>query len=153
MEIKLRNFKAEDCRAVLDLFYSTVLSVNAKDYSKEELDAWADGNFDFKVWIESLLSHYSLVATIDDKIVGFGDIAEDGYLDRLYVHKDYQSIGIGTLLCSALESYAGNKRITTAASITAKPFFLNRGYKVIKEQRVERKGILLTNYLTEKIEA
>ena len=34
-----------------------------------------------------------------------------------------------------------------SASITAKPFFERRGYKAVKEQQVERKGVLLTNYV------
>jgi putative acetyltransferase len=32
----------------------------------------------------------------------------------------------------------------------SKTFFEKRGYKVIKEQQVVRKGIYLTNYLMEK---
>ncbi len=40
--------------------------------------------------------------------------------------------------------------ITTYASITAKPFFEKRGYKVVKEQRVERQGIFLTNFCMKK---
>lgn len=34
--------------------------------------------------------------------------------------------------------------------ITAKPFFLHRGYHVMKEQEVIRGGIALTNYVMEK---
>ena len=49
-----------------------------------------------------------------------------------------------------LEHAANKVTITTYASITAKSFFEKRGYKVIKEQHVERKGVLLTNYLMEK---
>jgi hypothetical protein len=30
------------------------------------------------------------VAVVNNKIAGFGDITMDGYLDRLYVHKDYR---------------------------------------------------------------
>ena len=33
------------------------------------------------------------------------------------------------------------------ASITAKPFFLRRGYVVVSEQTVERQGVQLTNFL------
>ena len=39
------------------------------------------------------------------------------------------------------------RNIVTHASITARPFFEGRGYKVVKEQQVERKGIFLTNYV------
>ena len=31
-----------------------------------------------------------------------------------------------------------------------RPFFEKRGYRVVKEQQVERQGILLTNYVMEK---
>jgi len=41
-------------------------------------------------------------------------------------------------------------KITAHASITAKPFFEKRGYKVVKKQEAERNGILLTNYVMEK---
>ena len=74
-----------------------------------------------------------------------------GYLDRLYVHKDFQRKGIATAICRELEKSVDSEKIITHASITAKPFFLNRGYKVIREQQVERGGILLTNYVMEKV--
>ena len=90
----------------------------------------------------------TLVAIENSIIVGFGDIDSTGYLDRLYVHKDYQKQGIASALCDKLEN--GFTKITTHASITAKPFFLHRGYKVVKEQQVERNGIFLTNYVMEK---
>ena len=40
--------------------------------------------------------------------------------------------------------------VTTHASITARPFFEKRGYRVVKEQQVERHGVLLTNFVMEK---
>lgn len=88
------------------------------------------------------------MAVEKDVIVGFGDIDNTGYLDRLFVHKDYQGQGIATALCNKLE--CSFDIITTHASITAKPFFESRGYKVIKEQQVERQGTFLTNYVMEK---
>lgn len=30
------------------------------------------------------------VAKFNDKVVSFSDLTHNGYLDRLYVHKDYQ---------------------------------------------------------------
>ena len=82
--------------------------------------------------------------------MGFGHMDDTGYLDRLYIHKNHQEEGIGTVLCDKLESMVNVKKITTHASITARPFFEKRGYRVIREQQVERKGILLTNYVMEK---
>ena len=73
-----------------------------------------------------------------------------GYLDRLYVHKDFGGIGIATAICHRLEQEVPVNRYTVHASITAKPFFAFLGYRVICPQQVERYGVKLTNYRMEK---
>lgn len=147
----LRKYKASDCEQLAELFYQTVHTVNAKDYTNEQLDVWADGNVDLKEWDKSFSEHYTIVCIKDDSIVGFGDIDRTGYLDRLFVHKDYQRQGIATSICNELEQAVNVNKIKTHASITAKPFFEQRGYKVIKEQQVIRNGISLANYVMEKL--
>lgn len=147
--MEIRNYRPADCEEMANLFYRTVHTVNAKDYTREQLNAWATGRVDLEQWNRSFLSHLSLVAVEDGIIVGFGDMAPDGYLDRLYVHADHQGQGIATALCDLLEqSVTGS--VTTHASITAKPFFEKRGYTAVKEQTVERVGVLLTNYVMVK---
>jgi len=131
-----------------NLFYNTVHSVNARDYTPTQLDAWADGKPDLAAWNRSLSEHYALVAELDGVAVGFADISTDGYLDRLYVHKDYQGRGIATALCDRLEAFAD--KVTVYASITAKPFFLGRGYRVVRENLAERHGVVMTNYFMER---
>ncbi|MBD5151460.1 MAG: GNAT family N-acetyltransferase [Oscillibacter sp.] len=145
----VREYRPSDCREMAELFYQTVHTVNARDYTEEQLNAWADGKTDLEKWDKSFREHYSLVAVEQGVIVGFGDIDRTGYLDRLYVHKDHQGQGIATAICDRLE-LAVPGSIVTHASITARPFFEKRGYQVIKEQRVERRGISLTNYVMEK---
>ena len=76
-------------------------------------------------------------------------MSHDGYLDRLFVHKDFQGQGIATALVDVLERDAatlGLTEIRTDASITAKPFFEQRGFRTIRQQSVERRGVSLTNY-------
>lgn len=142
----IRKYQPSDCKELTELFYNTVHNVNAKDYTKEQLNVWATGQVDLEKWNESLQEHFSVVAADDEIIVGFGDIDKTGYLDRLFVHADYQRKGIATAICNQLEQ-AANGDITTHASITAKPFFEKKGYKIVKEQQVERQGIFLTNYV------
>lgn len=144
-----REYQASDCKEITELFYNTVHNVNAKDYTKEQLDVWATGQVDLEKWNESLQEHFSVVAVDDEIIVGFGDIDKTGYLDRLFVHASYQRKGIATAICNQLEQ-AAQGDITTYASITAKPFFEKRGYKIVKEQQVERQGIFLTNFCMKK---
>lgn len=147
----IRRYEPEDLGQITALFYDTVHAVNAADYAPEQLDAWADGAPDLDRWNGSLLAHHSLVAVEGrDLIVGFGDIDGTGYLDRLYVHKDRQGLGIATALCDRLERAVDAPVLTTHASITARPFFESRGYRVLREQRVERHGVQMTNYVMEK---
>lgn len=146
----IRKYKTSDCKHLAELFYETVHAVNAKNYTKEQLDVWATGRVDLEEWDRTLSEHYTVVAVKDDRIVGFGDIDKTGYLDRLYVHKDYQNQGIASAVCNELEKSVHTDKITVHASITANPFFLSRGYRTIKEQQVVRQGISLTNYVMEK---
>lgn len=146
----LREYESADCGQLAKLFYQTVHNVNAKDYTEEQLNVWATGKVDLREWDSSFLKHKTVVAMDNDEIVGFGDIDETGYLDRLFVHKDHQRKGIADAICNELECYAKGKLITTHASITAKPFFQHRGYRVVLEQEVIRHGITLKNYVMVK---
>lgn len=80
--MELRRYRASDCDKMAELFYQTVHCVNARDYTKEQLNAWASGTVDLEEW--------------------------------------------------------------------NRPFFEHRGYRVIREQTVIRKGIPLTNFVMEK---
>lgn len=146
----LRKYKPEDCAVLADLFYHTVHTINRRDYSEEQLDVWATGTVDLEQWNQSFMEHHTVVAEIDGIIVGFGDMDRTGYLDRLYVHKDYQNQGIATAICNVLEQAVRIPRIVTHVSMTAKGFFEGRGYRVIRVQQVERQGIMLTNYVMER---
>ena len=151
-EFILRRYQPNDIDAIAALFYDTVHSMCVKDYTAEQLDAWADGHVEKAVWNASLQAHHTLVAESGGMVVGFGDI-DGNYLDRLYVHKDWQARGVATAIVAALEQHAretGETCVVTHASVTARPFFERRGYAVVKEQQVERKGVLLTNFVMEK---
>lgn len=150
--MKIRNYMPTDCDEMVDLFFNTVHSINRSDYSTPQLNAWATGNVDKIKWHNSFLDHYTVVAEMEGKIVGFGDL-DSNYLDRLYVHKDYQRQGIASAMADYLEQYARQTHqaeITTHASITAKPFFEKRGYLTLKEQQVQRNGVFLTNFVMRK---
>lgn len=146
----LRKYKTSDCNEIGQLFYNTVHTVNAKDYTCKQLDVWASKKINVNQWDSVLRSHHCYVACIDDVIVGFGDIDDTGYLNHLYVHANYQRQGIATVLCNQLETIV-DCTITTHASITARPFFEKRGYHVKREQQVLRDGISLVNYIMVKI--
>ncbi|MED4128559.1 MULTISPECIES: GNAT family N-acetyltransferase [Shouchella] len=145
------RFHENDTEEVVSLFYETVHSVNARDYSREQVEAWAaleDKSERINRWKRSLNENLTFVVKVNDRIVGFADLTFNGYLDRLFVHKEYQRQGVASLLVDKLESEAKRLKlqaIETESSITAKAFFTHRGYVTVRQQTVERKGVYLTN--------
>ena len=154
----LRPYRTSDLPAMARLFRETICSVNARDYAPDQVRVWSarwksilgrDGDF---------RATHTVVAACgsddpSDGLVGFGNIDHAGYLDLLYVHRDWQGHGIATALCDELERFAreaGACEATTHASITARPFFEARGYTVTCAQTVELEGVELANFAMAK---
>lgn len=148
--MEIRRYERCDLEKITMIFQNTVHKVNIKDYTPEQVDAWAPDFIDKEKWNKTLSEHHTFVAVKNEAIIGFGDIDVSGYLDRLYVHHDYLRQGVATLICNKLESMIdSDQTIVTHASITAKPFFEKRGYRIVKEQLMERNGVFLKNYIME----
>ena len=151
--MNIRSYHSDDCTAILSLFYETVHKINQRDYTREQIKAWTNNNnIDQLAWDLSLTHHKTLVAEMDGIIVGFGDL-NGNFLDRLYVHAEYQRKGIATAIMDGLEPYPAEQNyatVVTHASITAYPFFRDRNYQLVKEQQVERHGVFLKNMVMQK---
>ena len=152
LAVTLRPYRPEDCPALAHLFYETVHTVCAADYTPAQLEAWAPGSGpDLAAWDASFQAHTTLVAEIGGRLAGFGDLdPAAGYLDRLYVRREFQRRGVASALCDALEQASRARPLTTHASRTARPFFEKRGYRVLRPQQVERRGQQLENFVMEK---
>ena len=44
----IREYQQDDCKEITELFYNTVHTVNSKDYTEEQLIAWATGKVDLE---------------------------------------------------------------------------------------------------------
>ena len=66
--MQLRKYIASDCEPLSKLFFQTIHSINAKDYTKEQLDVWATGTVDLKEWDKSFLKHHTIVAIENNEI-------------------------------------------------------------------------------------
>ena len=150
--ISIRPYQVDDAAALQRLFHDTVMTVNRQDYTQAQVEAWAAGALD-QQWIDRLSQGFTAIALIDDQIVGFAELKASGYIDRFYCHRDFQGQGVGTQLLNCLEAEAKQQKITqllTEASITAKPFFQQRGFAVVRSQQVERRGQVFTNFVMTK---
>lgn len=151
--MQIRDYQPADSQAIAELFYHTVHTVNAADYSQPQLEAWAPAGLDAEQWCRRFAVTHTLVADYAGNIVGFANIDASSHLDCLYVHRDYQRQGIATRLVDEIEQYAVMNQfaeITVDVSITAKPFFSRRGYAVMKENVVMLRGEKLINYTMKK---
>ena len=130
--MKIRTYRPADCVPLMTLFYDTIHTVCTGDYTPAQLDAWAPADRDSAAWDRSLKSRTTLVAEENGQILGFGNIGPDGYLDLLYVHRDWQRRGVAAAICDFLETLYPVDRVTVHASKTARPFFEARGYQVLE---------------------
>lgn len=149
----IRRFDKRDTKQIINLFRETILTVNLRDYSEKQVEVWANNNIDAEVWEKRLEESYTCVAVIDKQILGFANLIKKGEVDLLYIHKDYQKQGIASKLLAQIEKYAKLQGLTemfTEASITAKPFFELRGYKVSKKQTKILKGTDFINFIMKK---
>ena len=146
----IRAAQQSDIVELKDLFQDTVLVINGRDYSQEEVEDWASCGDALSEIGEMIETHYFIVAVNQlSQIVGFSSITSQGYLHSMFVHKDFQSEGIATLLLKEIERHAiatGIIRITSEVSITARPFFEKWGYTVEVEQKRRANQLCLTNY-------
>lgn len=134
------------------LFTNTIHKTCHKDYTKEQLTAWANPNIDYKVWEKRLDKTKPYLVVIDDTLVGFTEFYND-YIDCFYVHHEYQGQGVGKALMNHVLDIAlknGIKKLRVDASITAKPFFMKLGFCEIKQNLVKRENQNLINYRLEK---
>ena len=75
------------------------------------------------------------VAIVDGQIVGMAEVERDGFIDYFYVHPMWQGKGIGKALLATVEreaAKAGSGVIFADVSVTAKSFFLSRGFSIIE---------------------
>ncbi|MFY9224800.1 MAG: GNAT family N-acetyltransferase [Blastocatellia bacterium] len=149
----IRPYKLSDTKEIMQLFYDTIHNINIKDYSLEQVRAWAPSQIDEQKWQERLISRMTYVVEANEKILGFSELETNGHIDCFYSHKDYQGKGVGSLMIKNIESQAKLLKINklyAEVSITAKPFFQHHGFQILNAQQVSLRGQTLTNYLMEK---
>ena len=156
-EIIIRNYIADDAQQLASIYYYTIHNINVQDYSEEQVNAWApSSSLELTGWKKKWETITPLVALIDNKIAGFTEFEPSGHIDCFYVHHEYQGVGIGSSLMNEIFKKANDlnlKRVFAEVSITAKPFFEAKGFKVIKQQDVDIRGVKLTNFIMENIKS
>ena len=150
----IRRLLDDEYNDVVKLITDTVHTICAKDYTKAELDAWAPENFDVNKFRRNLSPCMNLVAFEKDKLVGFLSIERNGYINRLYTHKDFQKRGIASALYNKAEEWAkgnGICEISLDSSKTAKGFYLKMGFKESGISVISHGDVVFRNTVMKKV--
>jgi putative acetyltransferase len=145
----IRAYRDDDLEAVVSCFGRSVRKIAARYYAAEQVAAWAPDPPDMEEWANRLRSGSVFVADVNGAIAGFVRAEDTGFVDLLYVHPNHERGGVGRELLEVACSCAlrhGARRLESEVSIAARPLFEAAGFRVEKEQSVERRGVRFLNF-------
>lgn len=149
LNISIRLAKLDDLTEMQRIFVDTITTVCSSDYDEQQIRVWVSGVNNTERWKKIIVEQYVIVAENGDKILGYGTLNKESYIDLLYVHKDHQGQGIAQLLLDEITKEArqlGQTKLYSDVSKTARPFFVKSGFVQLSEQTNIREGVELINY-------
>jgi putative acetyltransferase len=151
--ISLRRARDADLQSLRAIYADAVQSVGPIAYSPDQVKVWRAfaGEADFAAFI---LRNNTYLAVIDDLVVGFCGVADDGHVVSIYVRPGWFGQGIGSCLLSAVlelhpEPISG--RYYAEASIFSLPLFERFGFRQTGSERVDRYGVTFERFLVERV--
>lgn len=133
----------------MEIYIVSIRSLAAPFYSPEQIAAWAPVPPDVTCWQKRLADLHTIVAESDGILAGFASYTDGGYLDFLFTHPAFARRGVATNLYRNVECAlraVGVARVTTHASLAARPFFDRQGFQVDAEESVECRGVYLRRF-------
>jgi putative acetyltransferase len=153
-DVRIRRFRDSDTAATARVFFESVHRATRAFYDAAQRQAWAPRIPDTEAWRARIAPQIAFVAEQEGAVVGFMTLRQDGYLDLAFVAPDAVGQGVAKALYDAIlraASDAGIARLTTEASLVARPFFERQGWTVLHEEAVERDGVTLTRFRMELV--
>jgi putative acetyltransferase len=153
--VTIRAYAAGDAEALGALFYASVRQAGRRDYSAEQVAAWAPAPAPpERVHLRASDGRLLLVAIdAQNEPVAYIDLEADGHIDHLYCRPDAVGTGVASRLYDALEATArrqGLARLYTEASEAARRLFQRKGFAVIQRRDFAIGGVDIHNYAMEK---
>ena len=140
----LRPASAADVPTLAAIYEGSVRRLAPTLYLPPQVDAWAGFARDEEAFRRWILDAFTLVAEVQEVVVGFGGLRDDGLVSSLYVHPDQGRRGIASLILAALLERAralGLPRVSTHASEFSRGTFLRAGFEVDADEVVQRRGL------------
>ena len=151
--MKIVEYKVEQTKEMVELFNDTVRKINKKDYKRKQIRAWAPKKYDINFWADKFMNSNTIVVMDNDKIVGFTNFENNGYIDCFYTHYQFQGKHIGSVMLEHITNYLISINVDAIyahVSISAKGFYLKNDFIIIKENVVMIDKVVLNNYIMKK---
>lgn len=151
--MRVRAIRAGEEPALLDIFRAAVRVTAARDYSPEQIEAWAPAQWPSpqrERWIERVRALQPFVAELDGVVAGYADLQDDGLIDHFYVAPAFAGRGVGRALMTHLIGLARARSLSALhanVSRTAQPFFARFGFAAIEQRRPLVRGVEVPNAL------
>lgn len=137
----------------MSVYHSAIHETAARDYTPEQIAAWAPEALDPERWALRMAGIAPFVAERGGQIVGYADVQANGYVDHFFVAGHAARQGVGTALMRRIHEQAAALGLTSLfsdVSITARPFFEKWGFIVEQQQSMFPRGVELTNFRMRK---
>ena len=151
--MRVRTHRNGDIPSISRLYYETIHFVNSRDYTDQQIAAWAPAVPEDSFWKERFKKYQVYVAEQDECIVGFTELDPAGHIDCFFVHHEWQRCGVGRRLMERIVASAGKQQIVrlfAEVSITAESFFLNQNFVVVREYETTRRRVKLKQFVMER---
>ena len=146
----IREFQLGDEAGLYAVFLSAIRELASKDYTPEQIEAWAPASFDPEAWAKRMQGIRPFVVESHGKLVAYADVQPTGYIDHFFVSGPFARTGIGTVLMNRIHETAlaqGISVLTSDVSRTAQPFFAQFGFVVIEQRAPVIRGVTVPNAL------
>lgn len=151
--MRIRAFRVDDAPDLHAVFFSAIHGIAVKDYTREQVNAWAPVSVDPVLWADRMRGIAPFVVEADGKPIAYADIQPSGYIDHFFVSALFARRGVGSLLMQRLHDEAAAKGIrvlTSNVSRTAQPLFQRWEFSIVEERRPVVRGIVIPNALMKK---
>jgi putative acetyltransferase len=148
ISVQIRPYKPGEEQALFAVYYSAIHLTASRDYTPEQIQAWAPKGLDMNLWACRIRGINPFVAELNGEVVGYADLQANGYIDHFFVSGTHARRGIGSLLMEHLLGEAtalGLSELTSDVSRTAQPLYEKFGFVVVEQRRPERRGVVIPN--------
>ncbi|MFT3860892.1 GNAT family N-acetyltransferase [Micropruina sp.] len=152
--IRVRDYTEADAAPTLKVFRDAVMITGSLRYTTEQIVAWAGpAEEDRPGWHARRASTATIVAVVDDQVVGFSDVDSKGYIDMLFVAPESGRRGVASRLVDEIEARAraaGLGALTVSASLLLRPLLERRGFVVEAQLAPEIGSVTLVSFAMRK---